>query len=299
VSHSTNNYYDSLFRVFILLLGFFSPFLLSAGIVVIDDSGQPVKLKRPAQRIISLTPHITELLFAAGAGSQVVGVVDFSDYPEAAKTITRIGGHQSLDYEKMIALQPDLVIAWQSGSPAVMLGKLKKMGIPVFVTDAHSLDDIPDILNRIAILAGTPIQASQVAVSYERKLLALRQKYHGKKRIRVFYQIWQQPLMTINASHLINQVLSLCGGVNIFSDMTMLSGTVGMEDVLIRNPDVVLINANDGRFEHWSKEWLQWKQLKAVQDKHVFQVNPDTMTRQSPRILQGAEEVCAILDSMR
>jgi len=285
--------------IIVLTGNLFYAFNVAASIEVVDDSGLSVVLKQPARRIVSLAPHATELLFAAGAGQQVVGVVDFSDYPESAKSITSVGGYQSLDYEKIISLQPDLIVAWKSGNPAGSIEKLKKMGIPVFITEARMLDDIPGLLMRIGGLTDTQKQAQKVIDQYNKHLSLLRQQNKNKKKVSVFYQIWQQPLMTVNSEHLINKIITLCGGVNIFADMAMLSGAVGMEDILIQNPDVIMINGKEKRFKDWGSAWGQWKQLKAVQEKQIFKVNPDTMSRHSPRILQGADEVCGILDSVR
>ncbi|NOY67775.1 MAG: cobalamin-binding protein [Gammaproteobacteria bacterium] len=292
-NHKKNHHF-----VFFLVV-LFAAFNAFAVIEVIDDDGSRVSLKQPARKIVSLAPHTTELLFAAGAGQWVVGAVNFSDYPLAAKSIARVGGYQSLDYEKIITLQPDLVVAWQSGNRPANIEKLKKMGIPVFVTEARKLDDIPVLLEKISRLTDTQAQAKKIINQYQQHLSSLRRLNLDKKKISVFFQIWQHPLMTVNSEHLINQVINLCGGVNIFTDMKMLSGSVGIEDILLKNPEVIMINGRDERFKNWGSSWSKWKKITAVKNNHVFQVNPDTMSRHSPRILSGADEVCGILDSVR
>jgi len=288
-----------LFQILLLLFSLLSAPVCQSSINVVDSSGKMLSLDQPARKIISLAPNITELLFAIGAGKFVVGAAEFSDFPPKARLITRVGGFQTFDFEKIITLKPDLVIAWQSGTPLTNIEKLKKLGIPVFVTEAHKLEDIPVLLNKLARLTDTRTQAQKTISIYNQHLTRLRQQSNNKKQVSVFYQIWQQPLMTINAKHMINQIINACGGVNVFADMTLLSGTVGIEDVLLNNPDVIIINDNGDRFRSWASKWKKWKQLKAVQANNIFSVTPDIISRHSPRILSGADEVCAILDKVR
>lgn len=275
------------------------PLLSWSSVTVVDSTGANIHLQQPARRIISLAPHTTELIFAAGAGQWIVGAVSYSDFPQAALAIPRVGGYQSFDYEAIIKLRPDLILAWKSGNPASGLEKLARLGYPVFVTEAQSLEDIPYLLREISRLTATEPQGERAASHFNQQLTQLRSRYVSKKKVSVFYQIWRQPLMTVNGKHLINKVIELCGGINIFSELNLLAGSVGIESVLKRNPDVIMINGQGERFTQWSTDWLKWGQLKAVKNKHVFEINPDTMSRHSPRILQGAEEVCSKLDSAR
>lgn len=261
------------------------------------DSG--LILEKPARRIISLAPHTTELLYAAGAGQWIVGAVSYSDYPKEALAIPRVGGYQSFDYEAIVALRPDLIVAWKSGNPSSGLDKLRGLGIPVFVTEARSLNDIPELLMQLSQLTATQRQAEREALRYKQHLAQLRQRYASAKKLSVFYQIWRQPLMTVNGEHLMNKVIELCGGENIFAGLDLLAGSVGIESIIQRNPDVIMINSKPERFTTWSADWQKWKQLKAVKNNHVFMIDPDTMSRHSPRILLGAEEVCGKLDRVR
>lgn len=278
---------------------FLIPLSSGAALAVLDSTGSQIKLEEPARRIISLAPHTTELLFAAGAGQWVVGAVSYSDYPQAALKIPRIGGYQSLDFETIVRLKPDLIIAWKSGNSASAIEKLHKLGFPVFVTEARELEDIPALLAAISTLTATQQQGNRAVKQFNTHLSQLRQRYASVKKVKVFYQIWRQPLMTVNQDHLISKVIDLCGGINIFSGLTQLAGSVGIEGVLDRNPDVILINGQGERYQQWSADWWQWNQMTAVKNRHVFEINPDTMSRHSPRILLGADEVCSRLDSIR
>jgi len=275
------------------------PDVVWSAVTVVDSTGAKIHLPKPARRIISLAPHTTELLFAAGAGQWVVGAVSYSDYPKAALAIPRVGGYQSFDYEAIVGLRPDLILAWKSGNPVSGLEKLARLGYPVYVTEARSLEDIPVLLRDISKMTATESQGEREALRFDEHLSQLRKRYASARKLTVFYQIWRQPLMTVNHEHLINKVIALCGGINIFSELDLLAGSVGVESVLKRNPDVIMINGQGERYTQWSADWQQWSQLTAVKNKHVFEINPDTMSRHSPRILQGAEELCSKLDSAR
>ena len=265
----------------------------------IDSTGQKVTLDQPARRIISLAPHATELLFATGAGEQVVGVVAYSDYPQQALKLPQVGSNQSLDFEAIVALKPDLILAWQSGNPATSLEKLKKMGYPIYITEPRKLEDIPVLLREISKLTDTQQIANEVAEAFLRRLSALRKHYSNATPISVFFQIWQQPLMTISSSHIINQAIELCGGVNIFDQQDTLAATVDIESVIVRNPAVIIINGQGGRFDQWRDYWLQWRAMEAVKNGFIYQVNADITSRHTPRLIEGAEQLCLLLDQAR
>jgi iron complex transport system substrate-binding protein len=272
---------------------------VQAGISVLDDAGHALVFARPAQRIISLAPHITELLFAAGAGAQLVGVSEFSDYPETARTITRIGGGGGLDLEAIIALQPDLVVAWQSGNPEAGIGRLRALGIPVFISEPRYLGDVPDTLLRLGQLAGTGMQASAQAEAFTRRLLDLGKQYAGQTAVRVFYQVWDQPLMTVNGEHLISDVIRLCGGSNVFGGLPALAPQINVEAVLAADPDVIVIGSDDAGLSAELQAWRQWPAMKAVAQDQLYTVRRELLVRHSPRILDGAEQLCAILEKAR
>jgi iron complex transport system substrate-binding protein len=274
------------------------PVRAQAAISVIDDTGQVVTLDKPAQRIISLAPYITELLFAAGAGDAVVGVSEFSDYPEAARSLAQVGGGAGLDLEAIIALQPDLVVAWQSGNPRGQVERLQALGLRVFLSEPRQLQDVPATLLRLGQLAGTEKVAVLQAGRFKRRHAALHESYASRPRVSVFYQIWGQPLMTLNGEHLFSAVVRLCGGDNVFGALPALAPQIGIEAVLLANPDVIIVAAEDTDSPSLAT-WQRWPELSAVKQDHVYAVPRDQLVRHSPRILDGAEYLCELLDAAR
>lgn len=269
-----------------------------ADIRVTDDAGQSVVLDRPARRIISLAPHITELLFSAGAGDAVVGVAEYSDYPEAAKSIPRVGGGGSLDLEGIIALQPDLVVAWQSGNPDGQVKRLQSLGLTVFMSEPRQLEDVPDTLLRLGQLSGTDAVAAAKANEFNRHYAQLKKRYAQRQVVKVFYQVWEQPLMTVNGEHLISAVIRLCGGHNIFDTLPTLAPQIGVEAVLAADPDVIIIGA-DVENSPLLAGWQRWPKLSAVSQGHVYAIQRELLVRNSMRILEGAEQLCVRLEGAR
>ena len=295
-----NKYHVSLFRQFLLWLIYSLMSLdVLADISVVDDIGKPVTLRQPAHRIISLAPHVTELLYAAGAGSRIVGAVEYSDYPEEAKRIPRVGSGFGFDLEAIAAMRPDLVIAWQSGNPSWQLARLGSLGFPLFVTEPRKLSDVTDLLERVGRLAGTETTASEVADQLRRQRAQLQARYSGRPRVTVFYQVLDASLLTINGRHLINDVIDLCGGQNVFSGLPALTPRVDMESVLQKNPDVILASGHSSLWPTWRDRWYTMPALSAASHGNLFFIPPDLIHRQSPRIMQGTEQVCAALEKAR
>lgn len=270
-----------------------------AEISVIDDMGHQVRLEQPAQRIVSLAPHVTEMLFAAGAGEQVVGVVEYSDYPEQAKQIPSVGSYSRLDFERLLALKPDLVVAWHSGNPAEMREKVAELGFPVFLSEPRGLDDVADNVEQLAHLAGTEAQAAAAVKDYREQLANLRTNNDAKPPVRVFYQIWDRPLMTISGGHLIGRVIELCGGDNIFTELETLAPQVSLEAVLLADPQIIVASGMAHERPEWLSAWKKWRDLAAVKDDHLVVIHPDIIQRHTPRILQGAQQMCEHLDAVR
>jgi iron complex transport system substrate-binding protein len=252
-----------------------------------------------APRIISLSPHITELLFAAGAGGRIVGVDDASDYPPAVAGIARVGEPSALDVEGMLRLKPTLIVLWDSGTPARRKEELQRLNLRLYVTDQHHLDDIGSTLLEFGRLAGTEPVAAAAASRYRDELADLRAQYAARPRLRVFYQVWDRPLYTLSGTHLVNEVLSLCGGDNVFADLTTLAPAIDREAVLTRNPDVILIAAVGADAARQRADWDRFGYIRAVRNHHVFTVDPSLVGRMAPRILQGVREVCDLLDAAR
>lgn len=287
-------------RLFVLLWGCgLVVATAKAEISVRDDAGRIITLHAPARRIVSLAPHVTELLYAAGAGNAVVGAVEYSDYPEAAKRLFRVGSGAGLDLEAIAALHPDLIVSWQSGNPLWQVERLAQLGFPVFVTEPRHIDDIADLLERIGRLTGTEKVAVKVAAEFHHHEAMLRDRYAGRRIVPVFYQVLDNSLLTVSGRHLISDVIQLCGGKNVFADLPGLTPHVDVESVLQKNPEVILASGYESLWPEWRERWRHWPMLAAVAHDNLFFIPPDLIERQSPRILQGAEQVCAMLDQAR
>ncbi len=272
---------------------------IAAEIIVRDDIGNTIKLAQTARRIVSLAPHTTELLFAAGAGDKVVGVVEYSDFPPKARSIQRIGNYSAFDLERISLLKPDLIIAWQSGNPASALARLQELGYPVFFSEPRVLGDIPETILQFATLAGSQREAQAAIDSYREQLQQLKTRYAGKETVTVFYEIWHQPMMTVNGQHIINEVIEFCGGRNVFANMSVLAPTVAVEPVLAANPQVIIASSSKGQAPEWLNDWRQWTTMDAVRYDNLFHIDADTINRHTPRILQGVEQICQALDIAR
>jgi iron complex transport system substrate-binding protein len=285
------------FLVWLLLAG--GPFSVAwSEIRVTDDAGQEIALQHPARRIISLSPHVTELLFAAGAGSSVVGVSEYSNYPAAAESIPRISGGGGLDMEAIIALQPDLVVAWQSGNPDQQVKRLQSLGMTVFLSEPRRLEDIPETIRKLGKLAATRTPAFELAVAYEQRLAGLRSRYSQQPQVSVFYQIWENPLMTLNGEHLISDVMQACGGRNVFAELPALAPQIDVEAVLVANPDVIVVAADAGD-AGMLELWRRWPELSAVKRNQLYSIQRELLVRHTPRILDGVERLCEILEEVR
>jgi iron complex transport system substrate-binding protein len=271
---------------------------LAAQISVVDDTGRTLVLQQPAQRIISLAPHITELLFAAGAGEHIVGVIDYSNYPEAAKKITNIGSHAMLDLERIVGLKPDLIVVWRGGNAQRQLEKLLSLGIPVYYSEPQRLEDIARSVETLGTVAGTSTVAAAASAAYLARLAELRARHAGLPPVPVFYQIWNRPLMTVSGSHIISDVIALCGGRNIFAELKPLAPVISEEGVIERDPEAIAGAAVDPSRDSFDA-WRKWPRLLAVRRGNFFTVHPDLISRHTPRILDGAEAMCAQLRTVR
>jgi iron complex transport system substrate-binding protein len=273
--------------------------LAQADIVLRDDTQTEVWLSKPAQRIVSLAPNITEVVYAAGAGSKLVGTVDFSDYPSEAKTLLRVGSYARVDVETIIALKPDLVLAWDSGNSPASVAQLRKLKIPVFVTEPKMLDDVARDLERYGAMAGTEASAQNAANRFRLKLAALQDSYAKRKPVKIFYEVWDEPLMTVNGKQIISDVIRLCGGENVFADLPALAPTVSIEAVLAANPDVIVAGGMGERNAAWLDPWKKWPRLKATAQNNLFFIDPNLLQRHTPRLLDGAAQLCARIEQVR
>ena len=271
----------------------------AAEIRVVDDDGKAIVLRQPARRIISLAPHVTELLFAAGAGGALAGASRYSDYPPAALAVPRIGDSFALDAERILALMPDLVIVWLHGNPEGQLDQLRRLGLPVFSSEPRRLADISATIRRFGALAGTAAAADAAAAAFDRRVAALRARYAGRPPVPVFYQISERPLLTINHRHIIDDVLRLCGGANVFAGLGALTPMVSPEAVLAANPEAIVTSGGESGNETGFALWSKLPSLLATQRGNFVMLHSDTISRQSDRILDGGTALCEQLERVR
>ncbi|SDQ34642.1 iron complex transport system substrate-binding protein [Paraburkholderia fungorum] len=274
-----------------------------AAITVTDDTGATVTLPAAAQRVISLAPHVTELLYAAGGGAKMVGAVSYSDYPPEAKLLPRVGDNKALDLERIIALKPDLIVVWRHGNAQRQLDRLRGLHIPLFFSEPHRLDDVAVSLTKLGQLLGTSSTADAAATAYRQNIARLRAQYANRPPVSVFYQVWDKPLMTLNGEHMISDVIALCGGRNVFAALQPLAPTVSTEAVLAANPEAI-VTAAQGATQPDTMlpqlgTWRAWPGLTAVANNNLFAIDGDLINRPAPRIAQGAQQLCDDLEIAR
>ena len=272
---------------------------LRGEVMVKDDLGNSVRLERPAARIVSLAPHLTEMVFAAGAGDKLIGVVSYSDYPPAAFDIPIIGSYNSINYEALVALQSDLVLIWNSGNGEALAKHLESLGLTVFVSEPKRLPDIARSINKIGILSGTVAAAEKAAQQYLTRYQALVSNNGNKAPVNVFIEVWHEPMMTVNGTHIISDSIELCGGVNIFAEALPLVPRINVESVVRGNPDVIVATGMADERPEWLDDWLIWDDVSAVKSNSLHAINPDLIGRHSPRILQGVTQLCDYFDRAR
>lgn len=254
---------------------------------------------RTAQRIITLAPHLTELVFSAGAGDKLVGVIEHSDYPSEAQRLPTVGNYSHLNIEKIIALQPDLILGWSSGNRPRDLKKLAQLGHTLRITDIHRLEDIPQQIRTIGEIAGTEAQATAVAQTLTDTLAKLRQHYRQAAPISVFYQVWGKPYITVNGAQFISQGIEVCHGRNVFADLPSLSAEVGLESILRADPQVILLGGEANQQRLWLQAWQTIPGLAAVEKQQIYPLNSDWLQRPTARFIQALPDVCQTLDKAR
>jgi iron complex transport system substrate-binding protein len=286
-------------RGFVLIAALAATSVASADLRLRDDRGVEMALAQPASRIVTLAPYLTELAFAAGAGAKLVGVSAFSDFPPEAKALPRVSDSAHVDFEAFVRLVPDLVLAWRSGNRARDIAQLEARGLRVFVTEPAGLEDVPRIVRTIGVLAGTASQAEASAAAIEARFASLRARYAKVREVRVFYEIWHEPLMTVNGRHYVSAMLALCGGRNVFANAAPLTPVVSREQLLAADPDVILLSVVPAQADAAIAAWRRWSTLRAVKRGALYVIDPALSSRMGARVVEGAEAICAALDRAR
>ncbi|KQN74750.1 cobalamin-binding protein [Duganella sp. Leaf61] len=269
----------------------------NAAITVRDDDGNVITLAKPAQRIVAMSPHVTELLFAAGGGERIVGAVTYSDYPEAAKKIPRIGTNRQIDMERVIAMKPDLIVAWMHGSSERQIDTLRQLGIPIFHSEPLKLDGIADNVQRLGQLLGTENVAQPAAAQIRAQFAALTKQYASRPPVRMFYQVWDKPLYTLSGGSIVTDAMRVCGGVNIFADLKVTAPVVSIEGVLQADPEAIFGTAE--KDYGGVTLWKQYTTMKAVRNGNLFTLDGELLNRAGPRMVDGTRAMCEMLEQAR
>lgn len=261
---------------------------------VTDDLDRSVEVGGAPLRMVSLAPGATEMLFAAGAGTQLIATVQYSSEPPAARTVPRIGDVAAIDMERLVALRPDVVIAWPAGGNPAQRAKIAALGIPLYQQQVSRLADLPGSLRRLGVLADTETVAERAAAALEARLAALERTYGTRegRRPSVLLQVWNRPIYTIGGHHLISDALSLCGARNVFADLPEPAPLVDTEAVIARDPDIILALAPPGEGAAWVADWQRFPSVAAVRNHRVVAFENQALSRLGPSVLDGTEDLC-------
>jgi iron complex transport system substrate-binding protein len=261
--------------------------------VVNDDLGHGLQVPAAPLRIVSLTPGATEMLFSAGAGAQVLATVEYSDEPPAARRVPRIGDVAAIDMERLVALRPQVVIAWPTGGNPAQRAKIAALGIPVYDQDVLRLADLPGSLRRLGALAGTGAVAERAADALSARLAALERTYGGgAARPSVLLQVWNRPIYTVGGRHLMSDALAVCGARNVFGDLPESGPIVDVEAVIARDPDIIVAAAPRGEGAAWLADWKRFGTLKAVRSGRLVAFEDQALSRLGPSVVDATEELC-------
>ena len=270
----------------------------AAEISAVDDAGNTVTLQQPAQRIVSLAPHITEQLFAIGAGARIVGTTEYSDYPAAARQIPRVARAHNVDLERVAAAHPDLIVVWGTGFPPPVIEAVKRLGVPVFIDEPGAIDSIATSMERLGTLVANP-QAGRVAAGFRARVSALRAQYSGRRQVAVFYQIWPEPLMTLGGRHVLSEGIRLCGGRNVFEALAPIAPQVSVEAVVAAQPEIIVTAEADAQPSGALDLWRRFPQIPAVAHGELVTLDADRINRHTPRMLDELALLCARIDDAR
>jgi iron complex transport system substrate-binding protein len=278
-------------------VGLLAIFPAAASMTVVDDTGAQIELAQPARRIVSLAPHLTEQLFAIGAGERIVGTTDFADYPPAAREIPRVARAHSVDLERIATLKPDLIVIWGSGFPPAVIDAIRRLGAPVFISEPAALADIASSMARLGALTSTP--GDRAATEFMLRVEALRKRYGGRPPVSVFYQVWSAPLMTLSGRHVVSEAIRLCGGRNVFADLVPIAPQVSTEAVLAANPEIIVTAEPDARASGALDSWKQFSGLAAVENGALVTLDANRINRHGPRMPDEIAVLCEAIDRVR
>jgi iron complex transport system substrate-binding protein len=281
-----------------LSLALIAPRALPQPVSVVDDAGRAVNLPAPARRVVALAPNLVEQLYAIGAGSRIVATSEHADHPEAARRVPRVAVAGSIDLERLIAARPDLVVLWGGGTSQAQQSALARLGLPVYVAEAATLDAVARSMERLGVLTSAP-DAAAAAARYRAELASLRARCAGRAPVRVFYQVWPAPLITLGGRHLLTEAMALCGGRNVFAGIDALAPTVSTEAVLAADPQLIVAAEPGARANRALEQWQQYAGLSAVRAGALVTLDADRLTRAGPRLPAEIARLCAAIDQRR
>lgn len=273
--------------------------VLGAAAVVIDDTGRRIMVPPPPLRIASLAPNVTAMLFAAGAGSEVVATTAYSTEPQAARRIPRIGDASAIDLERLLALRPGVVVSWPAGENPAQIARIERLGVPVYREQVATLAELPGSVRRLGRLAGTAAAADRAADELAARLAALSRRYGHARPVTVLLQVWSRPIYTIGGTHLLSDALRLCGARNVFGDLREAGPAVGAEAVVARDPDIIIAVAPPQEAQRWLAEWRRFPRLRAVAAGNLIPFEDERLTRLGPGVLDATQELCEVIDTAR
>jgi iron complex transport system substrate-binding protein len=284
--------------LFLVLASLTSP--ATAALTVTDDTGARIVLPAAAKRIVSLTPGATEMLFAAGAGDRVIATVEYADEPPPAKRIPRIGDVAAIDIERLVALHPDVAIIWPRGGNAAQIEKLSRLGLPLYRQQVDNMQDLPQSLRRLGVLAGTSDVAERNARDLEQRLAHLEREYAVSHRHpTVLLQVWNRPIYTVGGTQLMSDALRICGAQNVFGDLKEAGPAVDVEAVIARDPEIIVAAAPAGQGNAWLADWKRFPALRAVKSGRLILFEEDSFSRLGPSFLTATEGLCKVLAGAR
>jgi iron complex transport system substrate-binding protein len=288
-------------KLILLMAGFWAmhPLPASAAITVLDDDGRQVTLQKPALRVIAMAPHATELVYAAGGAERIVAAVDYSDYPEAAKLLPRVGSNRQVDMERVAALKPDLIVVWMHGSSERQIEQIRALGIPMYHSEPKKLAEIAESVERLGKLMGTEKAADIAAADLRKQLATLSARYAKRAPVRVFYQVWDKPLYTLNGGHIVSDALRLCGGENIYASMKVTAPVISYESVLGEDPEAIISTGERSKEDGGVAVWKPYTSMTAVRRDNLFRIDGNLLNRAGPRMIAGAASLCEKLELAR
>jgi len=271
----------------------------AASVIVTDDTGRHLSIPRPPLRIASLAPNVTAMLFAAGAGAEVVATTEYSTEPPAARRVPRMGDANAIDLERLVALRPDVIVAWPGGENPAEIDHVGRLGIPVYRERVGELADLPASLRRLGALAGTREAADREADALDAHIAALTHRYAGARPVTALLQVWSRPVYTVGGPHLLTDALRVCGARNVFSDLRQLGPAVSTEAVIARDPQIIIAVAPHAESASWLAEWRRFPELRAVASGNLIAFPDQRLTRMGPGVLDATEELCKAVEAAR